>query len=307
MFRSGYPNTASYRAAGKADRLLRAAVTSFCSIARPTRREIAQLDDLAAPLVAGASEETLRFVAAALSETSFAPPSLVRRLSDLPVEISAPLLMRSPILMPIDLLALIGRRGSAHARAIAARPGLDERLMRLIASLAIGPNEPMPASAEEARDRLRAMMLPAQQTPPEAAPAPEEEPAPASPVRLRWEGKPGAYRKLRSTALTGAPALFRTALADALGIPHDHARDIAEDADPARLIVALRALSLSEEEAFLVMQCLRPARDRRAISAYLDAWQSVSEEDARRVASTWRAPSPHGSPANGEGRALRAS
>lgn len=300
MFRSGFPNTASYRAAGKADRLLRAAVTSFCSIARPTRRETAQLDDLAAPLIAGASEETLRFVAAALSETPFAPPSLVRRLADLPVEISAPLLMRSPVLTPIDLLALIGRRGSEHARAIAARPGLDERIMRLIASLEIGPNEPMPASAEEARDRLRAMMRPAQET----APAPE--PA-GNAVRLRWEGEPGTYRKLRSTALAGAPALFHTALADALDIAPDCARDIVEDSDPARLIVALRALALSEEEAFLVMQCLRPARDRRGIAVWLDAWQAVSHEDAARVASRWRTPSPHGPAANRQARALRAS
>lgn len=300
MFRSGFPNTASYRAAGKADRLLRAAVTSFCSIARPTRRETAQLDDLAAPLIAGASEETLRFVAAALSETPFAPPSLVRRLADLPVEISAPLLMRSPVLTPIDLLALIGRRGSEHARAIATRPGLDERIMRLIASLEIGPHEPMPASAEEARDRLRAMMRPAQETTPAPEPA-------GNAVCLRWEGEPGTYRKLRSTALAGAPALFHTALADALDIAPDCARDIVEDSDPARLIVALRALALSEEEAFLVMQCLRPARDRRGIAVWLDAWQAVSQEDAARVASRWRTPSPHGPAANRQGCALRAS
>lgn len=302
MFRSGFPNTASYRSAGKADRLLRAAVTSFCSIARPTRRETAQIDDLAAPLIAGASGETLRFVAAALSETPFAPPSLMRRLADLPVEISAPLLLRSPILTPIDLLALIGRHGSVHARAIAARPGLDERIVRLIASLEIGPKEPMPASAEEARDRLRAMMLPTRQS------APALQPAGNATVRLRWEGDPGAYRKLRSTALAGAPALFHTALADALGITPDHAREIAEDADPARLILALRALSLSEEEAFLVMQCLRPSRDQRGIAAWLDAWQAVPVKDAMRVAASWRAPSVHDTPANArQDAALRAS
>ena len=31
---------------GKAERLFRAAVTAFCSLTRPSRREIAQLEDL---------------------------------------------------------------------------------------------------------------------------------------------------------------------------------------------------------------------------------------------------------------------
>jgi uncharacterized protein (DUF2336 family) len=60
VFRSGFTSSSSYRAASKADRLLRAAVTAFCDNARPTRRDAAQLDDLAGPLLACASEETLR-------------------------------------------------------------------------------------------------------------------------------------------------------------------------------------------------------------------------------------------------------
>ena len=286
MFRSGFANSSSYRAAGKADRLLRAAVTAFCANARPTRREAAQFDDLAGPLLGGASDETLRFVAAALSETPSAPPALVRRLADLPVEISAPLLMRSPVLTPIDLLALIARHGGAHARAIAGRPGLDERILLIIRSLDVLEEKPMPvAPAQETRERLRAMMRPAQDNSPAVA-GPVAKPSPS--VRLRWEGDPGVYRKLRSTALAGAPALFHTALADALAIAPAKARAIVEDKDASRLIVALRALPLGEEEALLVMQCLHPARDRRGIAAFLDAWQAVSQEDAAHVVAGWR-------------------
>ena len=36
--------------AQKAERLFRAAVSAFCSLTRPSRREIAQLEDLALPL-----------------------------------------------------------------------------------------------------------------------------------------------------------------------------------------------------------------------------------------------------------------
>lgn len=296
MFRSGFLNASSYRAAGKADRLLRAAVTSFCATARPTRRDAAQLDDLSVPLIGSVSDETLRFAAAALSETPYAPPALIRRLADLPVEISAPLLMRSPVLTPIDLLALIARHGPSHARAIAGRPGLDRRILLLIRTLDIAGEASKPASADEARTTLRTMMRPTGDTAPEAAESP--------PIRIRWEGEPGVYRKLRSAALVGAPVVFHTALAGVLGIETAEAAAMVEDIDRARLIVALRALGLSAEEAFLVIQCLRPVRARRDVANFLDAWEAVSREDAARVAAGWRKPSPHEEPAN-ETRAAR--
>ncbi len=298
MFRSGFLNASSYRAAGKADRLLRAAVTSFCATARPTRRDAAQLDDLSVPLIGSVSDETLRFAAAALSETPYAPPALIRRLADLPVEISAPLLMRSPVLTPIDLLALIARHGAPHARAIAGRPGLDRRILLLIRTLDIAGEASKPASADEARTTLRTMMRPTDDT----APAPDAAEPP--PIRIRWEGEPGVYRKLRSAALVGAPVVFHTALAGVLGIETAEAAAMVEDIDPARLIVALRALGLSAEEAFLVIQCLRPVRERRDVANFLDAWEAVSREDAARVAAGWRKPSPHEEPAN-ETRAAR--
>src|SRR5690606_156691 len=118
-------------------------------MARPTRRETAQLDDLAVPLLASVSEETLRFAAATLSDSPYAPPTLVRRLCDMPVEICAPLLMRSPILTGIDLVALIGRHGLPHARAIAARQGLDSRIVRLIASLGAFEQDHTPSKIDE--------------------------------------------------------------------------------------------------------------------------------------------------------------
>ena len=291
MFRSGFASSSSYRAAGKADRLLRAAVTAFCDNARPTRRDAAQLDDLAGPLLACASEETLRFAAAALSETPHAPPALIRRLADMPVEISAPLLLRSPVLTPIDLLALVARHGVPHARAIAGRAGLDERILLLIRSVDIPAETAKPSKIEETRQSLRAMMRPI------GGDAPS----------LRWQGDPDAYRKLRSAVLAAAPAVFHGALAGALAIAPATARTIAEDADPARLILALRALGLGAEEAFLVMQCLRPVRERREVANFLQAWEAVAQEDAARVTAEWRTPSPFRTAANAAGSMPKAS
>jgi uncharacterized protein (DUF2336 family) len=125
----------AYRRKGSQERLLRAAVYAFCSLPRPTRRESGQLEDLALPLVEKASVETRRYIAAALSECAEAPRGLVRRLCEEPVEIAAPLLMRSRALSDIDLIALIGRHGMGHARAIARRRDLNPRIAELVATL----------------------------------------------------------------------------------------------------------------------------------------------------------------------------
>lgn len=135
------------------------------------------------------------------------------------------------------------------------------------------------------------MMLPAAQT---TSP-------PARDVSLRWDGTPDPYRKLRSTALAGVPTLFHTALADALDIDLDRARDIADSDDVSSLVVALRALALAEEEAFLIYQCVWPSRpsDVRAVRAFLEAYQSVSQEQAADIVAAWRRPQPARSAANG--------
>lgn len=297
-----------HRSPGRSDRLLRSAVTAFCSITRPSRRETGQLDDLAVPLLGSVSDETLRFVAASLSESPYAPPTLVRRLCDLPLDVSAPLLMRSPILTSIDLVALIGRHGADHARAIAARNQLDARIARLITAVHdLGPDEaarqlrethdmpskqPLvaeipveaapaaPAGEEAVRSSLREMMRPSGQAAPK----------PGASASLRWEGDPGAYRKLRSTALTGVPALFQTALADALEIDMHRACAIVEGGDVSHLIVALRSLAIEEEQAFFVVQCVWPARfgQVRTISAFVDAFTAVTPQDAERIVAGWR-------------------
>lgn len=272
-------HVSSNRAVGRPERLLRSCITAFCSNPRPTRREISQLDDLAVPLLGAVPDECLRFVAATLSDLPHAPPLLIQRLADQPVDISAPILMRSPVLSDIDLVALIGRHGAGHARAIAARPNLDERIDRLIRSIG-ALEETAPEKAEETRHRLRLMMRPA--GPVDAQPAAE--------VRLRWDGAPDAYRKLRSTALAGIPALFHTALADVLEVEPRDAREIAEDDGIVPLLMALRSLSLTSEQAILILQCVRNVSFKRAreIAELLEAYESIDLADATEVVRKWR-------------------
>jgi len=133
---------------GKSERLFRAAISAFCSLTRPTQREIAQLEDLTLPLFDSVSPEGLRFVAAALSECEFAPRALVRRLADEPVAVSAPILMRSAMLSDIDLISLIGRHGVSHARAIARRASLNPTIDNLIHALLESAGRQTAAAAE---------------------------------------------------------------------------------------------------------------------------------------------------------------
>jgi uncharacterized protein (DUF2336 family) len=144
--------------AGKAERLFRAAISAFCALTRPSRREIAQLDDLTLPLFDEVSTEARRFAAAALSECESAPPGLVKRLANEPVEISAPLLVRSRTLGSVELIALIGRHGLTHARAIARRKDLHPTIASLVRALnrpAAKTTDENPPPSGQAADRTR--------------------------------------------------------------------------------------------------------------------------------------------------------
>ncbi len=298
----------------KADRLFRAAVSAFCSLTRPSRREIDQLEDLAFPLFETVSVESKRFVAAALSECAYPPAGLVRRLCDETVDIAAPLLIRSAALTDVDLIALIGRHGLPHARAIARRPGLNKTISDLVRALAgaTSPTDDPPgrersgpinhiasndaesavipkSESDRIRHRLRTMMRPA------------EELAAERPT-VRQRGSTENFAKLRSTALSGNRAFFQTALADVLEVKFQFAKSLTEDTYYIDLIPALRALELSEEQAFLLVAALFPAAVNGAdrIRIFLDHYRLCHVAAARqwlqaRAADTPATPSIKGS------------
>ncbi len=243
----------------KSDRLLRAAISAFCSIQRPSRQEIAQIEDLADPLLADVSRQTLRFVSAALSECLHPPASLVRRLCAEPVDVCAPLLVRSNALRDIDLLSLIGRHGLGHALAIERRRELDPRIARLIETLKTSPKAEVTEtepSQPAMLDRLRAMMVQSSN----------------SETNPRWQEAPTAYLKLRAAALTGNPSLLRRTLASLVGIDEHDAAGLIADRDQSSLTRALKGLSLSVEQAYLVLSASQPYRFGTAASirAFVD-------------------------------------
>ncbi|MDX8446093.1 hypothetical protein [Mesorhizobium captivum] len=301
MSSSDFRQIAIRTEAGKAERLFRAAVSAFCSLTRPSRREIAQLEDLTLPLFDEVSVESRRYVAAALSECEYAPAALVRRLAEEPVEIAAPLLTRSNALSDIDLIALIGRHGLPHARTIARRKALNATIAQLIRALErptlvktrppetvtkLAPvkpapadtaedKQPVPGEAEEgARRRLRSMMRPT---------------GDGVAVNL-FLGQP-TYVKLRETALTGNAAFFQTALADALDVDFTTARSVTEQPSYAALLAALKALDLSEDRAFLIAVAVYPGEfpHPQAIRLFLDRYRLLHREAALDKVRAWKA------------------
>jgi uncharacterized protein (DUF2336 family) len=287
----------------KADRLFRAAVSAFCSLTRPSRREIDQLEDLALPLFDSVSVESRRFAAAALSECRHPPARLVRRLSDETVDIAAALLIRSNALSDADLIGLIGRHGLSHARAIARRPGLNKTIEQLVGALigsaapthdtekladpsdAAGPAHASASNdtptridaetlsnADRVRSRLRTMMRPAAET----------ERGSRSTV-VEHGIVHGDFAKLRSAALAGDRSRFQTVLADALGIGFSHAKSLTEGWSYGGLATALRALDLADEQAFLLTAAQFPDAfgHVEAIRAFFAAYHSCSPDAAR--------------------------
>jgi uncharacterized protein (DUF2336 family) len=279
---------------GKGEKLFSASVSAFCSLTRPTRRNAAQLDDLTLPLYDQVSPEALRFAAAALSECRRAPMGLLRRLASEPVEIAAPVLMRSVALTDIDLVGIIARMGLPHARAIAGRPELNPSIARLIhaleaaspalkpsmpdappipekngvAATAIAPHPRPGSAAEAARGKLRAMMA-----------------VGGGHQARESKHKTGAtdhYPRLRETVLTGVPALFRTALADAADVGLAQSDDVLRSG-PKSLSLVLRGLAMSAEQAFLIVAAAHPSAfaHPEAIRLFLEHFGATTMETGR--------------------------
>lgn len=278
-------------------------MSAFCSLTRPSRREIAQLEDLTLPLFESVSVELRRYVAAALSECEYAPKALVRRLCEETVDVAAPLLIRSRAVADIDLIALIGRHGLPHARAIARRKNLNPTIADLIRALekptlvrlrqpdtapkaapesaenvASSPETPLVpgTAAENARRRLRSMMRP------------EDD---ATGATINPFAGSGTYAKLRETALTGNAAFFQTALADALEIDFSTARSLTANQNYASLLAALRSLDLSEDKAFLITVAVYPTQfpHPQAIRIFLDRYRLLHRDAALDKVRSWKA------------------
>lgn len=271
------------------DRLFRAAISAYCSLTRPSRRETAQLEDLAFPLFDDVSVETRRYAAAALCECEHPPAALVRRLCNETIDIAAPLLIRANSLRDIDLIALIGRHGLPHARAIARRQDLNPSIANLIRMM----ENSTPAQVSQPSSHADGT--------PNAAPEDNTDPASlpgASADHIRQQlrammrqGEVSAYSELSEAALSGSARAFQKTLARRLDVNPSLARSIAEADDHSALLLALRSLELSEEQAFVIVASVSPGKfsQPETIRLMLTRYRAIELAAAQEQLQSWRA------------------
>jgi uncharacterized protein (DUF2336 family) len=286
--------------ANRKDEILRASVSAFVALSNPNRRDCNQIEDLALPILPFASEQTKRFICAALAENGSAPANLVRKLCDEPVEICAPLLLLSPVMSAIDLVAVIGRKGKHHARIIARRSHLPNDVIEALALVdddkvrarAAGSNEAAdaiaasnlkPTTAAQARTLLAELAMSLNSTGP-ASPfgsdVPETEQAPA-----------GNAARLVRLALHEDTGLFATAVADATGLTFGKVQRLVKRAVPGELSTVLRALDISVDAAFVISCTLNPqtGANRLEIRLFRDRFEQLDQEKAVETLRRWKA------------------
>jgi len=112
--------------------LLRATTELFVQELVHDRDEIRRFDELATHLIPKVPETERSYVAERLAHRLDAPVGLVRLLARDVISVAAPLLRSSPVLGPLDLLAIIAATGPEHHRLIAERAGIGDDVRRAI-------------------------------------------------------------------------------------------------------------------------------------------------------------------------------
>ncbi|MEN5276106.1 DUF2336 domain-containing protein [Brucella sp. TWI432] len=269
----------------KADDLLGAAIAAFASITRPSRHDAHQLEDLAFPLIERATTRGKRQAAHALAQIEDAPRRLILSLASEPVEISAPILLRSPVLRSEDLLDIIAKNGLDHARAVARRQSDDPLLKNVLRSF-----------DDPAINRLLALQENLAGLEPEKTVTSEytiEKPDDGSPFASSLSGTSALWAPeyLIDTALLIDDQIFRTALADSLDVSFERADHIIGQWPQTHLPIALRALGISASECFMIMSALLGpiAASRDHLREFVQMYRSIDREKAVMLVRRWKA------------------
>lgn len=278
------------------DEILRAAVSAFVALTKPVRRDINQIEDLVLPILPFASVSAKRFASAALADSTFAPIALIKALCAESPDICAPLLLKSPVLMPVDLVTVIGRHGKEHARIISCRRHLpndviealalvdDEVVRDRISDARPGAQDNIkPANAAEARHMLLEMATSI------AQPHPSIEGKEGSPIG--GSGEPNDPDRLVRLSLHEKPELLATALADGLGLPVSRCLRFMRRSGSGELITALKALRFSSDQAFVILCAVNPltAASKADIRLMKDRFDAMELDKANDTVRLWKA------------------
>lgn len=258
------------------------AVREFCLRARPLRADMIRLVDLVLPLLNQISGESRRQIAGALATSGHAPKALLLALCDYPAAVCSPILTRSPLLNDAELLAVLSQHGEEHARCIARRAKLAIPVVAALRSLKSEAVD----RALDLRRRLDEAM-------------PSEQRQSFEHYETLMHGDLSEHAKplvafdpdnFVSLSREANPVLFRTAVADALGITLVSATELCGNPTSRNLIYMLRFLKLPLERAFDVFTALAPdlAEDSAVIARFEEVFRETTIEQAVRKVWAWR-------------------
>jgi uncharacterized protein (DUF2336 family) len=276
----------------KADDLLTASITAFCCVARPAKSDAQQLEDLAVPLLVLASPRVRRHAAAALSELPHAPKRLILALAEDEVDISAPLLLRSPLLQPSDLIDIVTHKGISHARAIARRRIADPELLRVLH----GFNDPAIERALEIQsqfDNGDGVLLAAAPAAPDSPRLRETREALKALMResdAGFSSDQHLANHLIDAALLDQTTIFQQEFAKALGLDQDSAGRIIGRGLNAELTIALASLGLSAEAAHLILTGLFGLvhKDLHSLRLFVQSYRQIDKDKAQMTVERWK-------------------
>ena len=279
------------------DEILRAAVSAFVVLTKPVQRDVNQIEDLVLPILPFASVAAKRFASAALADSAFTPVALIMALCAESVDICAPLLLKSPVLMPIDLVAIVGRHGKEHARVISCRKHLPNDVLEALALVdddvvknRIADNEPetaranvKPSNAADARLMLLEMATSIAQA--------DSRPFAEALSRPSVSGVSPNPDNLVRLALHEQPELLATALADSLGLSVARCLRFMRRTGTGELLTSLKALKLNSDQAFVVLCSLNPnaAASKTDIRLMKDRFDAMEMEKALNTVRIWKA------------------
>jgi uncharacterized protein (DUF2336 family) len=218
--------------------------------------------------------------------------------------VAEPVLLRSPVLTEVDLLATIATTGAEHHRVIAQRPDLtpDLRHALKLADAATKAESDARAArvqptfyyASTTRDPWRFLSLDhkaRRRLIAEIAsrePLPEERANAATAIDRAFHSILGAARIVGYARSGQLPAIIKT-IAESLELPADLVSVALTDAGGEALAIMLKALRLDNEQARQVLLLASPAgRETTAFFPLSDLYSGMEPEVAEKIVTAWR-------------------
>lgn len=259
------------------DAIAVAAVTAFTTLHRPARQDRAQIDLLIRPHLDQLGKAALQQISVQLSSSAHAPVQLLHAIAMLPVAISAPLILRSPLLTDDFLDYLVEETGEEHRQVVLARSGR---------------REPADLATSALRDKLSELHL-----------AERRRPVPS----FTWEDVVGAVcvghdvslpastetapdSTLIALALSANPAFLHTRIADMLDLPLDlvaHAMSEPESGETTALLKAA-GLDTATGLSVILIAARTDLGDVERVRMLHARYRALGEDDARQTVAGWK-------------------